>query len=437
MTYSIVARDAATGMLGVAVQSHWFSVGSVVTWAEAGVGAVATQAHAEPGYGPRGLALLRSGVDAVRALQELTAADEHAGRRQVAFVDADGGVAVHTGQRCIAEAGHVTGDGVSVQANMMRTASVWPAMLEAYIAASGDFAERLLVALEAGERAGGDVRGRQSAALLIVAAASSGQSWQDRVLELRVEDSADPLAELRRLVSLHRGYAHMEAAEEREMSGDLDAALNEYRTARAMLRDNDEASFWAAILMADSGRVEEGRSLLAEISAREPGWSDLLRRLPAAGMLRNGEATVRALLPISGSGSDVEEYLASLDDAQTIADSRALIATMRLITGDEPRIWNVGTIGFGSYHYRYESGREGDSHVLGFYPRKGKMTVYLMDGTSRHRELLEQLGKHTTSRVCVYIKRLGDVQLPVLEKVLRDSYEYITARDGRMQRVTE
>ena len=136
------------------------------------------------------------------------------------------------------------------------------------------------------------------------------------------------------------------------------------------------------------------------------------------------------------SCTTVEEYLDALDDAQTVADSRALIAMMRRITGDEPRMWNIGTIGFGAYHYRYESGREGDSHVLGFYPRKDRMTVYLMDGTARHRESLEQLGKHTSSRVCLYIKRLGDVQLPVLEGVLRESYEYITSQDGRVQRVT-
>jgi len=137
------------------------------------------------------------------------------------------------------------------------------------------------------------------------------------------------------------------------------------------------------------------------------------------------------------SCTTVEEYLDALDDAQTVADSRALIAMMRRITGDEPRMWNIGTIGFGAYHYRYESGREGDSHVLGFYPRKDRMTVYLMDGTARHRESLEQLGKHTSSRVCLYIKRLGDVQLPVLEGVLRESYEYITSQDGRVQRVKD
>ena len=132
----------------------------------------------------------------------------------------------------------------------------------------------------------------------------------------------------------------------------------------------------------------------------------------------------------------VEEYLASLDDAQTVADSRTLIAMMRGITGHEPRMWNVGTVGFGAYHYRYDSGREGNSQVLGFYPRKDKMTVYLMDGTARHRESLEQLGKYTSSRVCLYIKRLADVQLPVLDGVLRQSHDYITSRDGRMQRVT-
>src|ERR1700730_7764461 len=160
MTYSIVARDPPTGELGVAVQSHWFSVGTVVTWAEAGVGAVATQSFPEPAYGPQALALLTTGLDASTALAALIAADADRERRQVAIVDAGGKIAVHTGEGCIAEAGHATGAAVSVQANMMASASVWPAMLDAYMAAQGEFAERLLAALDAGEAAGGDVRGR-------------------------------------------------------------------------------------------------------------------------------------------------------------------------------------------------------------------------------------------------------------------------------------
>jgi uncharacterized Ntn-hydrolase superfamily protein len=296
MTYSIVARDPQTGDLGVAVQSHWFSVGSVVTWAESGVGAIATQSIAEPAYGPRGLALMRLGVDPATALAALTGADSDQSHRQVAFVDAAGRLAVHTGDQCIEAAGHVTGDSVSCQANMMRGPQVWPAMLEAYCASSGDLADRLMAALEAAEAAGGDIRGRQSAAMLIVKASSSGQPWQDRIVDLRVDDAPDPLGELRRLLSVHRGYQRMEIAEQRQVAGDMDGSLEAYEQARTLLTGNDEATFWTAILMADAGRVEEGRALLADIASREPGWRELLQRLPAAGLLGNGEATVAQLL---------------------------------------------------------------------------------------------------------------------------------------------
>jgi uncharacterized Ntn-hydrolase superfamily protein len=296
MTYSIVARDPETGDLGVAVQSHWFSVGSVVTWAEPGVGAIATQSFAEPAYGPRGLALMRMGVDPETAMRALISADAEQARRQIAFIDATGRVAAHTGALCIHAAGHLTSDGVSVQANMMRGAGVWPAMLEAYQGSKGDLTDRLLAALDAAEAEGGDIRGRQSAAMLIVKGTSSGQPWRDRVVDLRVDDAPDPLAELHRLVDVHRGYQHMEAAEEHEIAGDLAGSLEEYQLARPLLGDNDEAAFWAAILMADAGRVEEGKALLAEIAAREPGWNDLLRRLPAVDLLKNGEATVGSLL---------------------------------------------------------------------------------------------------------------------------------------------
>jgi len=296
MTYSIVARDATTGEIGVAVQSHWFSVGTVVTWAEAGVGAVATQSFAEPAYGPQGLSLMKLGLSAPIALAALVSADAGQARRQVAMVDAQGGVAVHTGDGCIAHAGHVTGNAVSAQANMMRSADVWPAMLAAYETADAPLPDRLMAALDAGEAAGGDVRGRQSAAMLVVPASSSSQPWRDRVVDLRVDDSPDPLGELRRLVTVQSAYQHMEAAEERELAGDMEGSLAEYQAARPLLQGNDEATFWSAILLADSGRVDEARALFADIVAREPGWAELVRRLPAAGLLRNGDATVALLL---------------------------------------------------------------------------------------------------------------------------------------------
>ena len=202
-TFSIVARDSESGRMGVAVQSHWFSVGSTVTWAEAGVGAVATQALVEVSHGPLGLDLMRGGRSATEALRALLAADEGRAVRQVAMVDANGEVAVHTGERCIADAGHVAGETFSAQANMMVTADVWPAMTDAYERSRGDFAERMLEALEAGQTAGGDVRGRQSAAILIVEGESTGCPWVDTTMDLRVEDHAKPIKELRRLVT-HR-----------------------------------------------------------------------------------------------------------------------------------------------------------------------------------------------------------------------------------------
>jgi uncharacterized Ntn-hydrolase superfamily protein len=239
---------------------------------------------------------MKLGLSAPTALAALVSADAGQARRQVAMVDAQGGVAVHTGDGCIAHAGHVTGRAVSAQANMMRSADVWPAMLAAYETADAPLPERLMAALDAGEAAGGDVRGRQSAAMLVVPASSSSQPWRDRVVDLRVDDSPDPLGELRRLGTVQRAYQHMEAAEERELAGDMDGSLAEYQAARPLLQGNDEATFWSAILLADSGRVDEARALFADIVAREPGWAELVRRLPAAGLLRNGDATVTLLL---------------------------------------------------------------------------------------------------------------------------------------------
>ena len=188
-TFSIVARDPDTGELGVAVQSHYFSVGPTVAWAEAGVGAVATQSLVEVSYGPRGLELMRQGRSASDALPDLLAKDEQRDVRQVAMVDAKGSVAAWTGPKCIEYAGGETGEGFSVQANLMGSAQVWPAMARAYREAKGDLADRLIAAIEAGQKAGGDIRGQQSAAIVVVRGTSSGQPWKDRLFDLRVEDS--------------------------------------------------------------------------------------------------------------------------------------------------------------------------------------------------------------------------------------------------------
>jgi uncharacterized Ntn-hydrolase superfamily protein len=271
--------------MGVAVQSHWFSVGSVVTWGEAGVGVVATQAFAEPSYGPLGLDLMRGGRSAAEALQALTAIDAQADRRQVAMIDASGLVATHTGENCLDAAGHRTGDTYSAQANMMLRDTVWDAMAGAFESASGDLADRLLAALDAAEAEGGDIRGRQSAAMLVVGAERAPHAAAGGVLELRVEDDADPLAELRRLVGVKRAYDRMNEGDGHLAREDFEAAFAEYEAAQASVPDNVEFTFWRGVMLANFGRIDEARSFLERTYAATGDWRELLRRLPGTGLL--------------------------------------------------------------------------------------------------------------------------------------------------------
>jgi uncharacterized Ntn-hydrolase superfamily protein len=278
MTYSIVARDPSTGELGVAVQSHWFSVGPIVPWARPGIGAVATQANAEISYGPRALELLESGLDARQALDRLLAEDSGAAGRQVAVLDASGLVAAHTGRSCIAFAGHVAGDAVSCQANIMASATVWPAMLESYEAApASSLTERLLTALEAAEAEGGDARGRQSAAILVVPA--RGANWET-VISLRVEDHPDPLGELRRLVTIHDAYALADRADGLVNAGAHDEAAQLFQQASALVPDNHELRFWAGLGAAQSGDLDAGVAQVQAAIAMHPQWRELVKRLP-------------------------------------------------------------------------------------------------------------------------------------------------------------
>ena len=279
-TYSIVARDAETGQLGVAVQSHYFSVGSVVTWAEAGVGAVATQSLADPAYGKLGLDLMRARKSAPDSLAGLLASDPMKEIRQVAMIDAHGQVAAHTGALTIPEAGHVVGDGFSVQANLMLKKSVWPAMAQAYTSAKGELVDRLMAALDAAEAEGGDIRGRQSAAILIVKAQGTGRPWEDTLFNLRVDDGAEPLVEIRRLISVRRAYLHKLAADDAFAAKDLDAAEREYAAAERAIGDNPEMRYWHAIALLGLGKIDDGIAMLAEIAARDRNWAELTLRLP-------------------------------------------------------------------------------------------------------------------------------------------------------------
>lgn len=286
-TYSIVARDKATGQLGVAVQSHWFSVGSSVPWAEAGVGAVATQSFGDPAYGALGLELMRRGKSAPDALRGLLAADERSAVRQVAMIDATGRVAAFTGDKCIAAAGHIVDEAgqFSVQANLMENDKVWPAMAKAYRQAKGDLADRLLAALEAAQRAGGDLRGQQAAAIVVVTDESSGRPWSDRIFDLRVEDHADPIGELKRLVLIQRAYNHMSAGDAALEKQDFEAAKREYTAASEFAPHIVEIPFWQAVALASSGQVEQALPIFKTVFAKERCWVPLVPRLAQAGLL--------------------------------------------------------------------------------------------------------------------------------------------------------
>jgi uncharacterized Ntn-hydrolase superfamily protein len=296
MTYSIVARDPETGEMGVAVQSHFFTVGPIVPWLQAGVGAVATQSFVEPAYGLRGLARMADGAAAPDALAALVADDEKRDVRQVAMVDTEGRVGAHTGARCIADAGHRVGDGFSVQANMMRNATVPDAMQAAYLSTDAPLAERLVAALVAAEEEGGDIRGRQSAAIKIVRAASGDDPWNDIVLDLRVEDHPDPNTELTRLVRMHRGYARLGRSEDLAVEGRADEAVDEARAALALLPENVEIGFWRGVQLCVEGRDDEARALLDRAYAIDDGWRELVRRLPAAGLLADDAALLARIL---------------------------------------------------------------------------------------------------------------------------------------------
>jgi uncharacterized Ntn-hydrolase superfamily protein len=291
-TYSIVARDATTGELGVAVQSHWFSVGSIVPWAEAGVGAVATQSFVDPSYGKLGLDLMRAGRSAPDALKALLAGDDGREVRQVAMIDAQGHVMAHTGAKNIQAAGHIVGKDYSVQANLMLNDMVWPAMSRAFESAGGDLADRMMAALEAAQAAGGDIRGKQSAALIVVTGKPTGRPWADRVFDLRVDDSPEPLKELRRLLTLQRAYNHMNAGDLAVEKKNYDAALREYGAAAKLAPSNAEMVYWHAVALVNMGRVDDALPLFRRVFAMDKNWVTLTPRLMKSGLIPNDSKLV-------------------------------------------------------------------------------------------------------------------------------------------------
>jgi uncharacterized Ntn-hydrolase superfamily protein len=306
-TFSIVARDPATGEMGVAVQSHWFSVGSNVTWAEAGVGAIATQSFIDPSYGRNGLDLMRAGAGADEALKTLLARDEGRDVRQVAMIDASGRVVAHTGAKCIEAAGDHVGKNYSVQANLMSNARVWPAMARAFETAKGDLAERMLAALDAAQSVGGDIRGRQSAAIIVVKGVSTGKPWADRVFDLRVDDSPEPLNELRRLVRLQRAYNHMNAGDLAVERKDNEGALREYSAAEALVPDNIEMIYWHAVALANMNRVDEALPLFRRVFAADPNWRTLTPRLVKSGILPDDKKLIARIVGVRQTSGKVKK----------------------------------------------------------------------------------------------------------------------------------
>ena len=297
-TFSIVARDPDTGELGVAVQSHWFSVGPIVAWAEAGVGAVATQSFVDPSYGKNGLELMRAGKSAPDTLKELLGKDDAKEVRQVAMIDAQGRVEAWTGRNDIQAAGHIVGKNFSVQANLMLNDKVWPAMARAFENTKGDLADRMLAALDAAQAAGGDIRGRQSAALLVVTGKPTGQAWKDRTFDLRVDDSPQPLQELRRLVTLQRAYNHMNAGDLAVEKKDNEGALREYSAAEKLVPDNAEMIYWHAVALVNMGRVDESLPLFKKVFAMDQNWITLTPRLPKSGLLPDDPKVIERIVSV-------------------------------------------------------------------------------------------------------------------------------------------
>lgn len=296
-TYSIVAIDPETGDMGVAVQSHWFATGTLVIWGEAGVGVVATQSFVNPAFGPEGLALMKAGQAPKSVLQQLLAEDDGRAFRQVGLLNAKGQVASFTGEKCIEAAGNLTGEGYAVQANLMDNAQVWPAMAKAFEASKGQpLAERLVMSLEAAQQAGGDIRGKQSAAILVVSAKNTGQSWVDRKVDLRVDDHPTPIEELNRLLKVHRAYEHMNKGDVAVEHGDIELAMKEYSQAEAMFPDNLEMKFWKAVNLANTGSLSEALPLFKIVFAGDPNWKKLTPRITKNGLLTVDQKSLKQIL---------------------------------------------------------------------------------------------------------------------------------------------
>jgi len=298
-TFSIVARDPITGEMAVGVQSHWFSVGTSVSWAEAGVGAVATQSFTNKSFGIRGLKLLKEGKTAQEALNILLSDDPGIDVRQVAIVDNKGNVAVHTGKGCVQFAGDLKGEQYSVQSNMMLTNKVPAAMSKAFEASKGKpLSQRIMAALNAAQSVGGDIRGKQSAAILVVPALSKGEPWNERTVDLRVDDSADPLKELERLLKVHEAYQFMNEGDLAVEKNDMPKAMTMYGNAMKMFPENLEMQYWTAVTLANNKEVTKALPMFKKIFAQNKDWKEMTKRLPDVKLLTVSYAELKQILSL-------------------------------------------------------------------------------------------------------------------------------------------
>jgi uncharacterized Ntn-hydrolase superfamily protein len=296
-TYSIVAKDKVTGEMAVGVQSHWFSVGTIVSWGKSGVGVVATQSFVNPAFGPDGIQGMAEGKDAKQVLEILIEGDEGRDYRQLAVLDADGMVSAYTGKKCIASAGHIVGDNYSVQANMMLNDKVVPAMAKAFEKNDGlPLAERIIKVLQAAQAAGGDIRGMQSAVLIVVGHDPAPHPWQDKKIDIRVDDHPEPLKELQRILQVHRAYEHMNRGDLAIETGDMATALKEYGAAEQLFPDNLEMKYWKAVALANNLRLSEALPIFREVFTADENWRELTRRLPESGLLNLPEEDLKKIL---------------------------------------------------------------------------------------------------------------------------------------------
>ncbi len=294
-TYSIVAYDEKTGQLGVAVQSHWFSVGSLVPWVKAGVGAVATQSFVKVEYGPNGLKLMGKGLSAEDALKILVEEDENSAVRQVGMVDTKGSASAFTGEKCIQFAGHIVGKNYTVQANLMASATVPTAMVRAYETTKGELVDKLMATLEAAQKEGGDIRGKQSAAIVVMTGEPTGIDWKDKLFDLRIEDHPEPIKEMKRLIRISRAYQHANQGDLYIETGEIDKALKEYDLAAEYYPENPELPFWTAVSLASIGREEEALPIFKEVFEKAPDLRDLISHLIPVGLLPNDDELINRI----------------------------------------------------------------------------------------------------------------------------------------------